>query len=93
MVPSYTSTLTRKGQITIPSELREKLGLREGDRITWWEEDGHLIAVSATEYVKRMTEFFRSQADPSQETASTEEMKAAAAQGWTARERRWLSQQ
>lgn len=93
MTLSYTSTLTRKGQVTIPSELRERLGLKEGDRITWWEEDGHLIAVSATEYVKRMTEYFRTHADPSQETATIDEMKAAAAKGWTERERHWLSQQ
>lgn len=93
MALSYTSTLTRKGQITIPAELREKLGLKEGDRITWWEEDGQLIAVSATEYVNRMTAYFRSQADPNQEPATIEQMKAAAAEGWTERERRWLANQ
>ncbi len=28
-----TSTLTRKGQVTIPKEIRDELGLTEGDRV------------------------------------------------------------
>lgn len=28
-----TSTMTRKGQVTIPKEIRDKLGLTEGDRL------------------------------------------------------------
>lgn len=28
-----TSTMTRKGQVTIPKEIRDKLGLTEGDRV------------------------------------------------------------
>jgi len=28
-----TSTLTRKGQVTIPKEIRDSLGIKEGDRV------------------------------------------------------------
>ncbi|MBA7559075.1 AbrB/MazE/SpoVT family DNA-binding domain-containing protein [Candidatus Atribacteria bacterium 1244-E10-H5-B2] len=28
-----TTTITKKGQITIPKQIREKLGLKEGDKV------------------------------------------------------------
>ncbi|OGK35630.1 hypothetical protein A3A93_05220 [Candidatus Roizmanbacteria bacterium RIFCSPLOWO2_01_FULL_38_12] len=39
----YTSTITQKGQITIPKKIREKLGIRKFDKI---------IISSEAEYVK-----------------------------------------
>jgi antitoxin PrlF len=35
-----TSSVTTKGQVTIPSELREKLGIKPGDRVGFVENDG-----------------------------------------------------
>ena len=37
------STLTSKGQTTIPREIRKLLGLKENDRILYEVEDGNVI--------------------------------------------------
>ena len=34
------ATLTAKGQITVPKAVRDALGLRQGDRLSWELEDG-----------------------------------------------------
>lgn len=35
-----TAKVTSKGQITIPKNVREKLGLREGERVDFEEKNG-----------------------------------------------------
>jgi len=38
---SETTRMTRKGQVTIPKDLREEMGLQEGDKLRWeMTEDG-----------------------------------------------------
>jgi AbrB family looped-hinge helix DNA binding protein len=34
------TTLTRKGQITIPKDVREELGLKPSDQVEIWTENG-----------------------------------------------------
>lgn len=35
--------ITTKGQVTIPQEVRDYLGLREGDRIEFVNENGQMV--------------------------------------------------
>ena len=37
------ATLTSKGQITIPQEVRVQLGLKQGDQVSFELEDGKMI--------------------------------------------------
>ncbi len=37
------STVSEKGQITVPKPLRERLGIRPGDRLELLEDGGRLI--------------------------------------------------
>lgn len=39
-----TSTITQKGQVTIPAAIRKKLGLRRGDRVSF-VQDGNRVVV------------------------------------------------
>jgi antitoxin PrlF len=41
------STVSEKGQITVPKRLRERLGIRAGDRLELSEENGRLVARKA----------------------------------------------
>lgn len=39
--------ITTRGQITIPVEIRKKLGVREGDKVVFFEENGRIIMGNA----------------------------------------------
>jgi AbrB family looped-hinge helix DNA binding protein len=39
----YYSRVTRKGQATIPSPLRKRFGIEEGDRVVFEETDAGLV--------------------------------------------------
>jgi AbrB family looped-hinge helix DNA binding protein len=42
------TVVNARGQITIPAELRKKLGITTGTRVTWFEEKGRLILAPMT---------------------------------------------
>ena len=40
--------VTSKGQITIPIEIRRKLGVKEGDKILFIEEQGRIVMINSS---------------------------------------------
>jgi antitoxin PrlF len=42
-IMALTSTVSSKGQVTIPQEIRIRLGLKEGDRVEFAVEDGRTV--------------------------------------------------
>jgi len=66
-----TATITSKGQITIPKKIREKLGLKPGDKLDFEVEDNRSI------YIKRkksIDEAFGMLYRENQESLTIEEM-------------------
>jgi antitoxin PrlF len=41
--PSYEATITSKGQLTVPKEIRERLNLRAGAKVRFNVEDGRVV--------------------------------------------------
>lgn len=44
---SFEATITSKGQVTLPKEIRERLGVRTGSKLRFAIEDGERVTVSA----------------------------------------------
>ncbi|HYM44558.1 MAG TPA: AbrB/MazE/SpoVT family DNA-binding domain-containing protein [Solirubrobacteraceae bacterium] len=41
------STVSEKGQVTVPKRIRDRLGIKAGDRLEFAEEGGRLVATKA----------------------------------------------
>jgi AbrB family looped-hinge helix DNA binding protein len=50
----YRTVISSRGQVVIPAELRQQLGLEKGTRATWSEDRGRLVLTPMTE--KRLDE-------------------------------------
>ena len=56
--------VTSKGQITIPIEIRRKLGVKEGDKILFVEERGRIVMMnSSMEALRKAQEDFAGEAE------------------------------
>ena len=54
------ATLTTKGQITIPKEVREHLGVDAGDRLNFeTREDGTVVVTPMTRHVRELAGLLR----------------------------------
>lgn len=49
-----TATVTTKGQITIPKDIRDALHLESGDRISFILEDGRVVFIPATKDIRTL---------------------------------------
>lgn len=56
--------ITSRGQITIPIDVRKKLGLKEGDKVIFIEESGNIIFANAAKVAFRnMQKAFEGEAE------------------------------
>ena len=67
------STTTSKGQTTIPKQVREVMGIKDGTPLTWTYEDGQLTVRART----RRLEDFVPLVPPNGRRVSIEEMNKA----------------
>jgi AbrB family looped-hinge helix DNA binding protein len=77
-----TSSVTSKGQVTIPAELRAKLGIQPGDRVGFLEENGRIVLQRQETAISSVFGMIKAKRGVSQE-----EMDAAVAAGWKRRAR------
>ncbi len=76
-----TSTLTSKGQITIPKEIRDLLRLRTGQRVEFQlDPKGHVILTPRNRDIRLLKGIVRC---PTRRTVSVEEMNEAIAEGFS----------
>lgn len=66
------ATITSKGQVTIPVDVRQRLGLESGDRIEFVEIEGGFAIKPATDDVRTLKGLLRKPARP----VSIEDMNA-----------------
>lgn len=56
--------ITTRGQITIPLEIRRKLGVQDGDKVVFLEQDGRIIMENSVMLaLKDVQDAFRGEAD------------------------------
>ena len=74
-----TAAVTSKGQITIPIEIREKLGIKPGDRVRFVEnEKGEIVLKPKTGSIMDVRGMFAGKGKP----VTIEEMNETIAKGW-----------
>jgi len=52
-----SSRISSKGQVTIPQKVRERLGLRAGDRVDYIDDGGRIYLQPLREGVRSFAEF------------------------------------
>jgi len=56
--------VTLRGQITIPAEIRKKLGIKDGDKVVFIEENGRIVVENSVRIaLKDVQSAFRGEAE------------------------------
>ncbi|TSC88243.1 MAG: hypothetical protein G01um10147_148 [Microgenomates group bacterium Gr01-1014_7] len=54
MFNTYSSTVTTKGQATIPNQMREKFGIKPGDKIIFEDINGQLVIKTNSQLINEL---------------------------------------
>lgn len=76
----FESTMTSKGQTTIPKEIRKQFNLKTGDKVFWHLEGGRIVLRTKNRSIKELAGFLHR---PGQGAATLEEIDEAIAQAAT----------
>ena len=74
----FESTMTSKGQTTVPKEVRKQLNLRPGDKVFWYLEDGRIVLRTKNRSINELAGMLHR---PGQRPVTLEEMDDAIAEG------------
>jgi len=73
-VKELWTVVTRKGQVTVPAEIRREMELKEGDKAAFVLDEGEVRLVRATSVVERTAGALKSRKPP----LTAEELREAA---------------
>lgn len=76
-MPQQRRRVSERGQVTIPKELRDRIGIREGDELVF-DERGNEIVIHPPVDEERMAEGYKKRAERARDLA--EEMEPASAE-------------
>lgn len=76
----FESTMTSKGQTTVPKEIRKQFNLKPGDKVFWSIEAGRIVLRTKNRSIKELAGFLHR---PGQPAATLEEIDEAIAQAAT----------
>jgi len=63
-VKELRTVITRKGQVTVPAEIRRELGLKQGDKVAFILDEGEVRLERTGSVVQRTAGAFRSRKPP-----------------------------
>jgi AbrB family looped-hinge helix DNA binding protein len=80
-MPIAESKITSQGQISVPAEIRRKLGVGPGSTIAWEEDGDQIVVRRAKKYTSEDIRRAGFPEGPPQKVATIEQMKQAIGRG------------